>query len=103
MITATAAATTNYNEATAPFTITVQPAGALSLNLDAISGDNAINIAEKAAGFIISGDTGTETDVDVSLQIGTGTLNTTSADDAGTATWSVSVRPRTRPTSRARA
>ena len=91
LITATAAATTNYNEATAPFTITVQPAGALSLNLDAISGDNAINIAEKAAGFIISGDTGTETDVDVSLQIGTGTLNTTSADDAGTATWSVSV------------
>ena len=90
-ITATAAATANYNEATASYTVTVQPTAALSLNLGAIAGDNRINIAEKAAGFAISGDTGTESGVDVTVRVGSGTLTGTSADDAGTATWSVSV------------
>ena len=71
--------------------MTVQTAGALTLNLSAIAGDNRINIAEKAAGFTIGGDSGTESGVDVTVQIGTGTLTATSADDAGTATWSVSV------------
>ena len=91
-ITATAASTANYNDASATFTVTVQPTAALTLNLDAIiAGDNRINIAEKAAGFDISGDSGTESGVDVTVQIGTATLTATSADDAGTATWSVSV------------
>ena len=90
-ITATAAGTANYNEATATFTVTVQAAGALALSLDTIATDNTINIAEKAVGFTISGDTGTESGVDVTVQIGTETLTATSADNAGTATWSVSV------------
>ena len=90
-ITATAAGTANYNEATATFTVTVQAAGALVLNLDAVAADNTVNIAKKAVGFTISGDTGTESGVDVTVQIGTETLTATSADNAGTATWSVSV------------
>ena len=91
VITATAAGTANYNEATATFTVAVQAAGALVLNLDAIATDNTINIDEKTAGFTISGDTGTESGVDVTVQVGTGTLTATSADNAGTATWSVNV------------
>ena len=91
VITATAAGTDNYNEATARFTVAVQAAGALVLNLDAVATDDTINIEEKAAGFTISGDTGTEGGVDVAVQIGTETLTATSADNAGTATWSVSV------------
>ena len=91
VITATAAGTDHYNEATATFTVTVQAAGALVLNLDAIAGDDTVNIAEKAAGFTITGDTGTESGVSVTVEIGTATLPATSADDSGTATWSVSV------------
>ena len=90
-ITATAEGTADYNEATATFTVTVQTAGVLVLNVGAIADDNIINIAEKASGFNISGDTGTESGVSVSVVIGSTTLTTTSADDAGTATWSVSV------------
>ena len=90
-ITATAAGSAHYNEASDTFTVTVQPAGALVLNLNTIAGDNTVNIAEKTAGFTIGGDTGTEIGVDVTVEIGTGTLTATSADDAGTATWSVSV------------
>ena len=90
-ITATAAGSAHYNEAGDTFTVTVQPAGALVLNLNTIAGDNTVNIAEKTAGFTIGGDTGTEIGVDVTVEIGTGTLTATSADDAGTATWSVSV------------
>ena len=59
-ITATAAGSDDYNEATVGYTVTVQAAGALALNLGAIAGDDIINIAEKAAGFEIGGDTGTE-------------------------------------------
>ena len=90
-ITATAASSANYNSAIASFTVTVQTAGALVLNLGVIAGDNTINIVEKAAGFSIGGDTGTEIGVEVTVGIGTGTLAATSADNAGTATWSVSV------------
>ena len=50
-ITATAASTATYNEATATFTVTVQAVAALVLNVAAITGDDTINIAEKAAGF----------------------------------------------------
>ena len=91
VITATAAGTDDYDEATVTFTVAVQAVGALVLNLDTIAEDNRVNIAEKTAGFTISGDTGTESGVDVTVRIGTETLTATSADDNGTATWSVSV------------
>ena len=89
-IIATAAATANYNAATASYTVTVQPAGALLLNLGAIAGDNTINIAEKAAGFSISGDTGSVGGVSVTVTVGPTDLTATSAD-ANPAIWSVSV------------
>ena len=88
-VTVTAAATANYAETTATFTVTVQ--SALALNVDAVAGDDTINIAEKAAGFAITGDTGSEAGVSVTVKIGTATLTDTSTDDAGTATWSVTV------------
>ena len=90
-ITATAAGSDDYNEATVGYTVTVQAAGALVLTLGVIAGDGTVNIAEKAAGFEIGGDTGTEAGVGVTVEIGGETLTTTSADDAGTATWTVSV------------
>ena len=89
-ITATAAGTDDYNEATAAYTVTVQATGTLALNVHAIAGDNTVNIAEKAAGFSISGDTGTETGVGVSVKIGSTNLTATSSN-ADPATWSVSV------------
>ena len=60
VVTATAEATANYNDATAEFTVTVQAVGTLALNLDPIAGDDTVNIAEHEAGFTISGDTGSE-------------------------------------------
>ena len=88
-ITATAEGTANYDEATAAAAVTVQPAGALTLNLDPIARDDTVNIAEKAAGFMITGDTGTEGGVTVSVTIGSQSpLTTTSA--AGGA-WVVNV------------
>ena len=91
VIAARAAGTDDYNEATATFIVTVQTAGALVLNLDTIAGDDTVNIAEKAAGFTISGDTDSDAGVSVTVTVGTGSLSATSADDNGTATWSVSV------------
>ena len=91
-VTATAASTANYNEAAVTFTVTVLPAGNLVLNVAApIATDNIVNIAEKAAGFEIGGDTGTEADVDVTVTVGTTELSATSADVDGTAAWSVQV------------
>ena len=90
-VTVTAASTDKYNEGTAKYTLTVNAAGTLSLNLDAIATDNTVNIAEKAAGFSISGDTGSEAGVSVSVAVGSTTLTATSADVSGTAEWSVSV------------
>ena len=90
-ITATAAGSSDYNEATTSYTITVETIGTLVLNLGVIASDNTVNIAEKVAGFEIGGDTGTESGVEVTVRVGTGTLTATSADDAGTAAWSVSV------------
>ena len=52
-VTVSAAATTNYNADTATFEITVNPAGALTLRVAAVAGDDTVNIAEKAAGFSI--------------------------------------------------
>ena len=62
----------------------------LALNLDTIAGDDTINIAEKAAGFTISGDTGSEGGASVTVTVGTMELTATSAS-ADPATWSVSV------------
>ena len=92
VITATAAGTADWNQATATFTVTVAAAGTLLLNLDAIAGDDTVNIAEKAAGFTISGDTGSEGGVSVTVTVGTTDLTATSAA-ADPATWSVSVPP----------
>ena len=91
VITATAASTDDYDQATATYTVTVQAVGTLALNVDVIATDDTINIAEREAGFTISGDTGTETGVSVSVEIGSTTFTATSADVAGTATWSVRV------------
>ena len=90
-ITATAAGNANYNQATATFTVTVEAAGQLVLNLNVMAGDGTVNRAEKAAGFRISGDTGSEAGVSVSVAVGAATLPATSADESGTATWSVDV------------
>ena len=62
--------------------------GTLALTLDAIAGDNTVNIAEKAAGFAISGDTGSEGGVSVTVTVGSTPLTATS--DSGGA-WSVGV------------
>ena len=64
-VTATAASDANYNEATATFTVTVQPVGTLVLNLDVIANDDTVNLTEKAAGFTIGGNTGSESGVTV--------------------------------------
>ena len=89
-ITATAAASDDYEEATATFTVTVEAAGALALTVDAIAGDGTVNIAEKAAGFTISGDTGPIGGAAVTVTVGGTALSATSAD-ADPATWSVTV------------
>ena len=89
-ITATAAGSDDYNEATVGYTVTVQAAGALVLNLAAIATDDIINIAEKASGFTI--DTESEGGVSVTVTLGDTELTATSAD-ADPAIWSVSVAP----------
>ena len=85
-IIATAAGTANYNQATASFTVTVLDT--LALNLATIATDDTVNIAEKAAGFAISGDTGTEAGASVTVTVG-GTELTATSDSGGA--WSVSV------------
>ena len=91
VVTVTAASTDHYNEATATFAVTVQSAGTLVLNLNAVAGDDAVNIAEKAAGFTISGDTGSEAGVTVSVTIGSQSPLTATTDNNGD--WSVSIPP----------
>ena len=91
-ITAIAAGTANWNEATVTFTVTVQPPGALALNLHPIAGDDPVNLAEKAAGFPISGDTGSEAGVTVTVTVGGTELTATSATSTPGA-WSVTVPP----------
>ena len=77
-VTITAADHGNSNEATATFTVTVANAGTLSLSVNTIATDNTVNIAEKAAGFTIAGDTGSENSVSVTVPVGTGLLSATS-------------------------
>ena len=64
------------------------PTPTLSLSLDAIAGDDVVNIAEKAAGFAITGDTGTVDAASVTVTIGSGTLTATSASSGA---WTVTV------------
>ena len=89
VVTATAEATANYNDAAAEFTVTVQAVGTLALNLDPIATDDTVNLAEHEAGFTISGDTGSEADVSVTVTVGATELTATSTATA----WSVSVPP----------
>ena len=88
-ITVTAAVTVNYNVATATATVTVQSAGVLALNVSPVTGDDVVNIAEKAAGFAVSGDTGSEPGVSVTVKPGSGTLPATTSGSGGA--WSVAV------------
>ena len=90
-VTATAASTDDWNEASATYTVTVEPAGTLDLNVETIAGDNRVNIVEKASGFAISGDTGSVPGVSVTVEVGSTSLTATSADQSGTAVWSVIV------------
>ena len=92
-VTATAESDDNYNQATAEFTVTVESAGTLALNVGAIAGDDTINIAEHEAGFTIDGDTGSEGGVSVTVTVGTTELTATSSATSTPATWSVSVPP----------
>ena len=69
-ITVTAGGSANYNEGQDSVTVAVQPLGALKLSVAPITGDNTINLAEKASGFMISGETGTVTGVVVKVTIG---------------------------------
>ena len=88
VVTVTAESSANYNQETATFTVTVQDT--LALSVDAIATDDTVNIAEKTAGFAISGATGSEGGVSVTVTVGSMTLTATSAE-ADPATWSVSV------------
>ena len=49
-VTATAAGTANYNDATATFTVTVQPGDTAALRLDDIAGDNAVEHCREGGG-----------------------------------------------------
>ena len=60
----------------------------LPLSLDTIAGDDVVNIAEKAAGFAITGDTGSVGGASVTVTIGSGTLTATSAPSGA---WTVTV------------
>ena len=82
-ITATAAATANYEEGTAKTSVTVNPAGALSLTLNTVAGDNIINAAEKAAGVVITGNTGVEPTVSVTIAVGSTQLPAVISDTGG--------------------
>ena len=66
------------------------PSGTLALTVDTIATDDTVNIAEKTAGFAISGTTGSEGGVSVTVTVGSMTLTATSAE-ADPATWTVTV------------
>ena len=90
-ITVTAESTADYNEETDSYTVTVLQVGTLALNVDVIAEDDVVNIAEKATGFTITGDTGEESDVDVTLTIGSEEFTARSIFEDSEASWSVSV------------
>ena len=85
MITVTAAGDENYNEGQSSFIVNVLP-----LSVWVIVGDNKINIAEKASGFLISGVTGRVVGGTVKVTVGTQTLNAVSSthhSDPHQVTW----------------
>ena len=88
VVTVAAAGDADYEAASEAFTVTVAAAGTLTLSLDAIAGDDVVNIAEKASGFAIRGRTGTESGVSVTVEVGTETLSATTETDG---TWSATV------------
>ena len=90
LITVTAAVTANYVGDTAIFEVKVDAAGMLALNLDAVATDNVVNIAEKATGFLVTGDAGSQSAATVTVKLGSGTLTATSG--AG-GSWSATVPP----------
>ena len=65
----------------APASATATPMSTptLPLSLDTIAGDDVVNIAEKAAGFAITGETGSVDAASVTVTIGSDTLTATSA------------------------
>ena len=89
-VTVTAEANDHYDEATAEFVVTVEAAGTVALTVGAIAGDGTVNIAEKTAGFAISGDTGPIGGAAVIVTVGGTALSATSAE-TDPATWSVMV------------
>ena len=60
----------------------------LPLTLDQVAGDDVVNMAEKAAGFTVSGRTGTESGAAVTVVVGTETITTSSVS---LGVWTVSV------------
>ena len=74
-----------------PSETTATPAAApnLPLSLDAVTGDDVVNIEEKAGGFNITGDTGSVDAASVVVVIGGSGNLTTTSDSNGT--WSLSV------------
>ena len=60
----------------------------LALTVDAIATDDTVNLAEKAAGFAISGTTGSEGGVSVTVTVGSMELSDTSDNNGA---WSVTV------------
>ena len=88
-VTLTAATTSNYDEATAPATVTVDTAGTLMLAVHDVTGDDIINRAEQTNGFTITGTTGTVAGATVTVTLGGTALGSvTSANDGA---WSVTV------------
>ena len=70
-ITVTASVTANYEAATATFTITVSEAPVVMVSLNAnIAGNDIVNIAERAAGFDITGTVDTGAAVSVTIDSG---------------------------------
>ena len=89
--------TATDNTTTKTYTVAVTREAKLVLNVGTIATDNVINIAEKAAGFAISGNTGTEAGASVVVKVGSHTFDAVTSADSDdtdtdeTATWSVSV------------
>ena len=69
-------------------TVATQGATALPLTLGTIAGDDVVNIAEKALGFLISGTTGTVSGASLTVTVGATELSATSRANGA---WSVLV------------
>ena len=68
--------------------VTVLPEGTLLLSVAPVAGDDVVDSAERAAGFAVSGRTGSEAGVAVTVRIGSETLSAASGADGS---WSVEV------------